>query len=622
MLIVMRVMASVVICCGCLAGCGPHGPHATPIPNGFVAPPTPGPAPTTASTPQLLTSEAWTFQGWGVSLAWWAEIVGGWPPADQEPVVQALFGDPSSPGWPIVGGRTVPPLGLNIIRYNLGASPAGGGTDSCHASFRVGASIPTVMAGAGQAVNLSQDGSQIGVLKAAFDLIKKRGGHPVVEAFANSPPYWLVPGGCPQGTDGPESLGPGAQGDYVRYLAAVVTALRDSKGVEVSSVDPFNEPTIPWPNDCSSGCQEGAGFSLDTQQAILARLCQALPAGVSVSAPDGNSPDDTIGAWQTYLKSLSCVRQVNTHSYQNGASPYDGPYRPHLAQLVRQGGRALWMSEFGSSSPLSVATQIADDLNALRPAAWVYWTAMEGDSGWGLFTDPLLPHSQGDPGAGLSANERYFAFAQYTRFIRPGDTIIPISASYPSGLRIVVARPSAGGIVLVAVNPAGQPAQLSFDLGSVGVGTNVAATVYRTDATDRLAKLPASVLGGVLTDSLPAGSISTYVIGAAPTAPCSSRTFLSVVMRKYGAAGRTISASGQPACAGGYAQEGFTPYPGGQQAPFFFKQDASGNWALIEGGNAIPYVACSTIPPRIMAKLGYDCPPIAILPSPPTPAGS
>lgn len=144
--------------------------------------------------------------------------MGGWQkPADQQPIVQALFGNPSG-GGPIVGGRTVPPLGLDVIRYNLGASPAGGGTASCQASFRPGASIPTVMDGAGQAVNLSQDGSQIGVLKAAYDLISKRGGHPVVEAFANSPPYWLVPGGCPQGTSGPEDFGPRAQDDYVRYL--------------------------------------------------------------------------------------------------------------------------------------------------------------------------------------------------------------------------------------------------------------------------------------------------------------------------------------------------------------------------------------------------------------------
>jgi hypothetical protein len=119
----------------------------------------------------------------------------------------------------------------------------------------------------------------------------------------------------------------------------------------------------------------------------------------------------------------------------------------------------------------------------------------------------------------------------------------------------------------------------------------------------------------------PSPSATPTTPSPAPTSSCSSRTFLSVIS-KYGAAGRTISASGQPMCADGYAQEAFTPYPGGQQAPFFFKQDASGNWALIEGGDAIPYKACSTIPPSVMTKLGYDCPPIAVAPSPPTPAAS
>lgn len=513
-----RVMPVTVICCCFLTGCGKNP---TPIPNGFT--PLPVPSATPSGSPIPIPGQAWQFQGWGISLAWWTEIVGDWgQPAEQQTIVQALFGNPATPNWPVIGGTSVPPLGLTVLRYNVGASPASGASDSCQPPFRLGAEVPTVQAGAGQAVRLTADPGQFGVLKAAYDLIQSQDGHPDVEAFANSPPYWLVPGGCPQGTDGPEDLSQGAQSQYVSYLTAVVAGLQ-ADGITVSSAEPFNEPTTPWPNGCSSGCQEGAGFSLDTQQSILSKLCHVLPPGITVAAPDGASPEDTIGAWQTYLRSMPCVGQINTHSYQGGPAPYVGPYRPALATFARDSQRQLWMSEFGSSSPITVATQIADDLNQLRPDAWIYWTAMEGPQGWGLLDDPLADGSNAsaaDPGIGrVSATKRYFALAQFTRFIRPGDKIIPVSASYPSGVRIVVAATAASGLVVVAVNPDQTSEPLSFDLGSIGVGTNVAATVYRTDASsasdnDTELSAPASVLGGLLVDTLPPMSVSTYVVGA------------------------------------------------------------------------------------------------------------
>jgi lysophospholipase L1-like esterase len=106
---------------------------------------------------------------------------------------------------------------------------------------------------------------------------------------------------------------------------------------------------------------------------------------------------------------------------------------------------------------------------------------------------------------------------------------------------------------------------------------------------------------------------------ATSTSSCSSETFLSVARRSYG---KSLIPSGTPTCADGYAYEDFLPGSGGQQAPFFFKQDASGNWALIEGGSAVPRIACTTIPPSVMTKLGYQCSPIALIPSPATPSPS
>jgi hypothetical protein len=115
--------------------------------------------------------------------------------------------------------------------------------------------------------------------------------------------------------------------------------------------------------------------------------------------------------------------------------------------------------------------------------------------------------------------------------------------------------------------------------------------------------------------------IMQYVPAGAPRNPppptaCTTSTFLSVVRGK--GYGNQIGAHGQPTCANGYALQVFTPYPGGQAAQFFFKQAADGSWKLIEGGDALPTVACQTIPAPVLAKLGASCPPAAQSPSPTT----
>lgn len=97
---------------------------------------------------------------------------------------------------------------------------------------------------------------------------------------------------------------------------------------------------------------------------------------------------------------------------------------------------------------------------------------------------------------------------------------------------------------------------------------------------------------------------------AGPRSPCSSDTFLDVVRTSYSSSYRHSSVGvGQPTCVGGYAEEDFVPYAGGQQAPFFFREVSPGKWNLIEGGDTGEFpAACSTIPPAIMAKLGFGCP--------------
>src|ERR1039458_2151531 len=414
--------------------------------------PTPEPGPAPIPGPLSIQSSGYIFQGWGVSLAWWAEIIGGWPAADQAPIIQALFSSPSAPE-PTVGGTKLPTLGLTILRYNLGASPcspSGCGavngvlpqqqTVDCPATgtlgtsdfnphiFRLGANVPTLQQAKGGTPSLSADPNQINVLQEADAAISSDVKTPIIQAFANSPPYWLLANGngCPQGNGQTsnvlESPVASSEAAYAGYLAAEVAALRKD-GINVSTVEPFNEPshaggwgscpavttTDPFP--CEHNLfQEGANFDPDAAQAILTDPCRVLPHGVTAAEPDGENP----GYTDNYLNQTppSCVTQIDTHSYATND-------QGNLVDAVQALGKPLWMSEYGNNVAMNVADMIGENLNELTPATWVYWTAMEGTgpNSWGLLADPNMTTSAADPGVqNVQATPRYYALAQVTGF--------------------------------------------------------------------------------------------------------------------------------------------------------------------------------------------------------------
>jgi O-glycosyl hydrolase len=63
-------------------------------------------------------------EGWGTSLAWWANVIGGWSEATRNAIADLVFNP--------LGG-----LGLNVVRYNIG-----GGDNPKHDHMRPGAAVP------------------------------------------------------------------------------------------------------------------------------------------------------------------------------------------------------------------------------------------------------------------------------------------------------------------------------------------------------------------------------------------------------------------------------------------------------------------------------------------------
>ncbi|KAK9848671.1 hypothetical protein WJX84_011941 [Apatococcus fuscideae] len=145
-----------------------------------------------------LSRKQHAFEGFGTSLCWWANIVGGFPEPLRSQLVDLIF-DPERG------------LGLQCARYNIGRERVG----SCdRAWLRYGADI---------------------------------------DSFWGPQQQWdwsngLQGRGCASGNyqGWMDNLRPEFHDAFVKYLVTVVKHFRDDFGLNFRTLDPFNESTSTW----------------------------------------------------------------------------------------------------------------------------------------------------------------------------------------------------------------------------------------------------------------------------------------------------------------------------------------------------------------------------------------
>jgi len=426
-----------------------------------------------------------TFEGWGTSLCWWANHVGGWDADAQDAVVDAVVD-------PVKG------LGYNVFRYNIG-----GGENPSHDHMDQYREMPGFEPSEGT-WDFSADATQRSVLGR----IVERGTGVIVEAFSNSPPYWMTKSGCAAGSsDGSNNLKDDSYDAFADYLTEVVKHFRDEWGVTFRTLEPLNEPNASWWKENNG--QEGCHFSPSNQQTIIKAVAASLTAkgltDTTLSASDENSIDDANTNLRTFdAESLAAMTQMNVHSYA-------GSKRKELRALATSKGKRLWQSESGPlnqtldgdlDAAMFMAGRIIQDLRELEPEAWIDWQVGDPARSWASFT-------LNDTQQKLTPLKRFYMHAGFSRFIRPGYTFVDIDDSD------MVAALSADGHALVVVARNGDTSGskgFTFDLTTL---PTVAAAVeaHRTSSSEDLTDLPAlEVAGYSFVATLPASSVTTFVV--------------------------------------------------------------------------------------------------------------
>lgn len=443
-------------------------------------------------SPQLVRQH---FDGWGVSLCWWAGQCGKWSDAKIDEIVEWL----------------VSPTGLNYshFRYNIGGGDDPENRHCTKHHMGNGKGLRAEMEGfkdfSGDEYHWDRDAAQRKIMLK----IKEKRPDAVFEAFSNSCPYYMTYSGCVSGNadGGKDNLKPEYYEEFAHYLVDVCKHYKDVYGIEFKTLEPFNESvTNFW---YANGPQEGCHFDYSSQIKfirVLEPILRASGLSTVISASDETNVGLSVQGFKEYKSAgvLPLVGQWNTHTYQ--ASNAD---RARLALLAHQAGKPLWMSETGSGGNgiggnLSLAQRLIDDMRYIQPEAWIDWQYMEeANDQWCTVRGSFANQT-------YAKVKNYYVRQQCSRFIKRGYDIV--TSLCPQSLAAVNAARDT--LVLVLLNE-GAKAVHHINLSQFGTLPALAdIEVYRTSASENLTRTKSGITleADGLMAALPAQSIVTLVI--------------------------------------------------------------------------------------------------------------
>lgn len=460
------------------------------------------------------------WEGWGGSLAWFGKGVGG--SAHQNTYADLLFtlNDVS------FSGTTLPGLGLNIARYNIG----GGGIPGENIDGTM-EQRPSDMPWYKDIDGFWKDWKSLDVSSSSWDwsrdanqrnfMLAARDRGAKFEFFANAPMWWM--------TWEKSSAGGALQSwnhrDFAKYLAKTTAYAKSNWGITVDSLEPFNEPSAGWWNYPKE--QEGVNLSQEVQKEILGYLKEELIAEglstVTIAGADENTMNQAISTYNYYKSQnvsingvstnlASLVGKVNVHAY-NGINPWrDNVARANLKTVV--GSKRLWMSEYGDSDGdgLTLAQTITEDLTYLKPSAWVYWQPVEAYNSWGLVNGSFANASDENSSTRALPGwiyNKYYVFAQFTRFLRPGYKIIGSNDHNT----ITAYDAAAKKLLFITVNY-GNAQKIIYDFSSLKSTTSKSAAITFTNnnGAKRLQAASATVTSKKFTINAEANTIYSTVV--------------------------------------------------------------------------------------------------------------
>ena len=434
------------------------------------------------------------FDGWGVSLCWWANMCGKW---DDEKIDEIVT-------W------MTSPTGLNYshFRYNIGG---GDDPENKHCTLHHmgnGKGLRAEMEGfkdfSGDEYHWDRDEAQRKIMLK----IREKRPDAVFEAFSNSCPYYMTYSGCVSGnTDGgKDNLKPEYYEEFAHYLVDVCKHYKDEYGIEFKTLEPFNESmTNFW---YANGVQEGCHFDYESQVKFVKVLKPILDqSGLNtvISASDETNVGLAVNGYKVFKQEgvLSKIGQWNTHTYSGSNAD-----RVHMAYLAHQDNVPLWMSEVGAGGNgiggnLSLTQKLFDDMRYLQPETWIDWQYMEeANDQWCTIRGSFSSQT-------YSKVKNFYVRQQCSRFIKHGYNIVASLCDQS----LAAMNEAQDTLVLVLLNE-GSLTYHCVDLSQFASLPAISTiNAWRTSSSENLKSVKDFTLDdGRLLVKLPAQSVTTLVL--------------------------------------------------------------------------------------------------------------
>jgi len=422
-----------------------------------------------------------TFDGFGVSGAWWAQDVGGWDEPDpdsglpkRERVAQLLFDKEQG-------------IGVGAYRYNLGGGSMQSGRGKFSNHSRRAESFDAGDIGKSE-YDWSRDENAVWMMNAAV-----RYGADEVVLFVNSPPERLTRNHKSH-LDKPLRTNLPKKNDlpFAKYCLDVAEHFVE-QGVPVKYISPVNEPVWVW-----TGGQEGCHYRPGQVRALMRVFAAELEKRPKLRGVRLAGAENGDLRWfnKTYCRVMlgdEIVRRnvdsVDTHSYfitPPRLKPFIGNRLAYMRRYKKwmdkhYPGVKLKVSEwthmkggrdYGMDSALEQAKIMLEDITVLDAAAWQLWIAVSNVD----FCDGLI--YQFDEDRTFKLTKRYYAFGNYSKFVEKGS--VRVETECGDAELKTLAFVGGDKTVVVVINPTDAEKTVCFGGGS--------AVTYVTDDREDLAE--------------------------------------------------------------------------------------------------------------------------------------
>ena len=429
------------------------------------------------------------FESFGTSSAWWSQTIDSDERAKE--IARLLYDDETG-------------LGLDVYRYNIG------GGEKENPDCRIGdpnRRTESFYVFNGETGEYEYDFTRDANARRMLDYAVEYGATQII-LFCNSPHFSMTASGHASGglTANASNLPKENYAAFVDYVLTIADWFV-AQGYPVTAISPINEPQWSWGGDWVG--QEGCHYTADETVEVLEMFALEMQKRNSPYKLSGPESGELSPGYYEYIDKFFASPILNEFCDSISAHSYWIDNRIDLknqfgAKMAEQyPDKKFEMSEWCElpmridsktiDSGLYMANIIVQDLNCMNAVSWQSWTAVNGDG--------LMETVNGE----LVLYNRYYAYKQFSNFIKPGMVRIDVLDSFEENSRLVsTAFTNGNETVIVLINNAESEAVFRL------AGYYKEMTVHVTDKEHNCEKTYSGDF--VKKNTLPAKSITTIVL--------------------------------------------------------------------------------------------------------------